>query len=451
MKKKKLTTDIINKMQSVKKQVMNSLSGDASELRDALIALFDELENAEDEFDINQFKSEIESIVAKYSDVPEATANAISKAVENVMKRIENSLPKSEQLTPAVKNQVAAAILKAHDKVDAQNRVKDVMVKNGISGLEFEAAVDYVVDWKIEDLNPLFGKLHKTMLSKFFYGEVDFADKDQIAHGWLKTNEGEKLIQQLTANGKRIDNDYIYKRQQFAFKDLDEIEQAGQLTQFLSMISKELDLMIVNAVVTAILVGDSVNASTDKIYTFETIGTKTASDAFTTVVTNSDADLAAYLTSIDASNLPPVSQRLATLRYVADQLWNPAGKEVLAVMSKRVLSSLAPRVIASGGDLVFRTKDEIAAELGVSDIFVTDVMPKTLDTEDAAKAGVIFIIPDGYHYKEVKAIDVAYPTYEKNVQNIQKERNMGGGIRDLYSTAVYRINGTKASSSSKKA
>lgn len=433
-----LTTAVIDKIKAARRAVINTLSDDASDLRDALIALFNELEASETVFDINQCKSEIESIVAKYSDVPEATANAIAKATESVLSRVMNSVP-GDKLPANVKNQVAAAILKSHDKVDAKNRVQAVLVENGITGLEFEAAVDYVIDWKIEDLNPLFAKFHKTMISKFFYTEIDLANVNHIAHQWKKDSNYNKLIQQLSVNPKKIDTDYIYKRQQFAFKDLDEIEEAGQLTTFLQMMSRELDAMIVNAIVIAILVGDTVNTGDDVINVFETIGTKTTSDLFTTVVGSDNADLAAYLTKINAASAPAVSKSMAALRYTRDKVHNPYGKEVVAIMSRGVLSELSPRIVAAGGDFVFRSKEEIAAELGVDDIYLTDVLPATLTAGDADKAAVVFLIPDGYWYKELKSISVAYPTYERNAQNIQKERNIGGKIHDMLSTAVYRV------------
>lgn len=441
MKKKVYSEQTINKLMAAKQKVMNTLSGDASELRDALVALFDELANREEEFDINQFKSEIENIVAKYSDVPEATADAIAKAVDNAVKRVQNALPAETKITPKVKNGIAAAILRSRDKNDAINRVKGLMAdtQNGIAGLEFEAVVDYVIDWKVEDLNPLFAKFKKTLINKFFYGEIDLTDAQQIAHGWLKSNEGEKLVQELEANPKTITTDYVYKRQKVAFKDLDEIEAAGQLSQFLAMVSKELDMMIINGIVIAILKGDSVNTANNKIRTFEAIGTKTTSDLFTAVVPSNDSDLAAYMTAIDATSAPQVSQRLAALKYTRDRIHNPYGKEVVAIMSRQLLSELSPRMVAAGGDFVFRSKEEVAAELGVDDIYLTDVMPATMEAGAADKTAVIFMIPDGYWYKEIKTLDVAYPKYEENVQNLQKERNIGGAIHDLLSTAIYVV------------
>lgn len=436
MKKKVYSERIINKLMTAKKQVLNTLSGDASELRDALVALFDELAEREEEFDINEFKDEIEKVVANYPQVPEATAEAIAKAVENAIERVTNSVKDTKEMPAKAKNAIAAAILRARDKVDAQNKVREAATANGISGLEFEALVDYVIDWKVEDLNPLFAKLHRTLLNKFFYGEIELDEAEQIAHGWLKSNDGQKLVQQLTTESKRITTDYVYKRQQVAFVDLDEIEQAGQLAQFLAMVSKELDLMIINACVIALLIGDQVNSANNKVRTFESIGTKTTSDLFTSVVKSSDTDLATYLASVSGQDTPDVSVRLATLRFVRDKIHNPYGKEVIAVMSRGVLSSLSPRIVAAGGDFVFRTKEEIAAELGVDDIYLTDVMPADMAAGSADKVPVIFMIPDGYWYKEVKTLEVAYPKYEENVQNLQKERNIGGAIHDLLSTAI---------------
>lgn len=437
MKKKKLSAEVINKIAVVKRQVINTLSGDASELRDALLALFDELANQEEELDINQFKSEIEQIVAQYSDVPEATANAIAKATENVLKRINSFMPADSQLTPKVKNEIVSAIFRSRDKINVQDNIEAVLVKNGITGLSFDGLTDYVITWKVADLNPLFAKLHPTMFTKFFYGEIDIKAAAQAAAQWDRTlannSSVEKLVQRLTVSAKKLTTDYIYKRQQFALADLDDIEAAGQLTEFLAMVSKELDIMIVNAIVMTILIGDQAHGSNDSITTFEEVGTKSASDPFTTVIYQNNGNLAQYLNEIGVTpSTPQPSVRMATLQYVRNCIYNPQGKEVVAIMNRNTFNTLTPRLLASGGDFVFRTKEEVASELGVDDIILLDILP-----DWANPSSVIFMIPDGYHYKEVKTLDVAYPSYEKNVQNIQKERNMGGAIHDLYSTAVY--------------
>ena len=62
--------------------------------------------------------------------------------------------------------------------------------------------------------------------------------------------------------------------------------------------------------------------------------------------------------------------------------------------------------------------------LGVDEIYVTSL----------AIVPTVFL-PDGYWIKEKNTISVSYPTWEHNVQNWQKERNMGGGVHDLKSVA----------------
>lgn len=442
-KKKKLSTEILNKIAVVKKQVINTLSGDASDLRDALLALFDALENQEEEFDINQFKSEIEKVIAEYSDVPEATANAIAKATENIIARVYDRIgiaTASAPLSAAIKNQIASAILRAHDKADAQNKVNAVLTKNDITGVTYEGLVDYVVDWKIEDLNPLFGKLHRTFINTFYYGEINASNYGESAKGWDPSQVSEKVIQDLQAKGKKIDTQYIYKRQRIGFKDLDAIEAAGQTSQFLAAMAKELDLMIVNAIIQCILAGDIANAGQpDEITSFEKLGWDTSlnaytSDTWTTVVEANDGGLASYISSVNPATT--ASTILATFRYVRDKIHNPYGKEVVACMTRDTLTLMSARVMAAGGDLVFRTKEEIAAELGVDEIFLVDYL-RTWGNSDSTIPQAVFFIPDGYWYKEDKVLDITYPKYEQNAMNYQKERNAGGAAHDILSAAVY--------------
>jgi hypothetical protein len=67
----------------------------------------------------------------------------------------------------------------------------------------------------------------------------------------------------------------------------------------------------------------------------------------------------------------------------------------------------------------------------VDEIYTTDI----IDAVNGSIWGLVFI-PAGYWVKEKNTISVVYPTYEKNVLNYQKERNIGGAIHDLYSSAV---------------
>jgi hypothetical protein len=229
----------------------------------------------------------------------------------------------------------------------------------------------------------------------------------------------EKIIQELQVTPKTITTDFVYKRQKMANKDLAEIERAGQTAIFLQWMSLELEQMIVNTIVMAVLVGDQVNASPHKITVFESIGTKDTTDAFT------------FVKTLASGATPTVSD----YRNIVDNMSNPYGKRKVLCMSQLDLTAISAFTYASGGTTHFRTKDEMAGQLGVDEIYVTDI----LQLLPGVKA--VCLIPDGYWFNEMQsqAIDVVYPTWEKNEMNYQKEKYIGGAIHDLLSTSVLKI------------
>jgi hypothetical protein len=246
--------------------------------------------------------------------------------------------------------------------------------------------------------------LKKVNFSKFFYTAQDFNDADVVAHGWDKTSENEKLIQQLTVNGKRIDTQYIYKRQQIAFEDLDDIEESGSTATFLRWLDEELDRQIVNAIV-AVMLGDTTHFT--DITTIEPLVGTGVTDVFRTAVTVTN----------------PAAITFAEARSIADAVIAGRGAKWM-VMSQTQLTALAKFKYASGGDDVFRSKEEVAAMLGVERIYVTD-----------KATGVVCFIPSEYWVKEKNAMQVSYPKYEFNVMNYQRERNIGGAVHGLKSVA----------------
>jgi hypothetical protein len=245
-------------------------------------------------------------------------------------------------------------------------------------------------------------------------------DAKAIAKGWLKTNEGQKAIQELTAKGKKIDTQYVYKIQQMAAEDLARIRKAGKENTIIGYVTNELRRVVVNTIVMAILVGDSVNKGTAQVTSFESIGTKTATDAFTLVQTASAAELS-----------------VKEIRLLADQLHNPFGHEKVAVMCATQKTKLAAYRYAAGGDEYYRTDEELAGQLGVDAIYTTSLVPE---------GGVILLIPEEYWVLEEDEIDVAYPKYEENKVNWQYERLCGGAIHGLASSAVLRPKGGSGSS-----
>ena len=398
---------------AIKRRVANAFSEKGQEAADAIRALIDELESAEVEVDETALAEKIQEVLANAepnTKTEEAIANAIAKRMQAITDTVG-----AKNLSAAVKNQISAAILRAASKEEVKNAVNAVLVKNDVTGLTFEDVVDYAVVESWGDLNPIFKQLHKTFFTKFFYNGQDVKTATLLAKQWDKSGDTEKKIQEIAVTGKQILTKYIYKRQRAAQEDLDEIEKAGGLTNFLRFINEELDRMIVNTIVMAILIGDNVNELADRVTTFETIGSKNASDLFTKVL-NPEGD----------------TVTLKDFRRACDAVKNPNGKRKVAILSTSMLSQISEFKYSGTGTIMYRSTDEVAKQLGVDEVILCDL----LDPEEGIYG--IVMLPDGYWYNEKNAISVAYPKYEENVMNYQKERNIGGAIHDLFSTAVLK-------------
>ena len=400
-------------LSAIKRRVANAFSEKGQEAADAIRALIDELESAEVEVDETALAEKIQEVLANAepnTKTEEAIANAIAKRMQAITDTVG-----AKNLSAAVKNQISAAILRAASKEEVKNAVNAVLVKNDVTGLTFEDVVDYAVVESWGDLNPIFKQLHKTFFTKFFYNGQDVKTATLLAKQWDKTGDTEKKIQEIAVTGKQILTKYIYKRQRAAQEDLDEIEKAGGLTNFLRFINEELDRMIVNTIVMAILIGDNVNELADRVTTFETIGSKNVSDLFTKVL-----------------NPEGETVTLKDFRRACDAVKNPNGKRKVAILSTSMLSQISEFKYSGTGTIMYRSTDEVAKQLGVDEVILCDL----LDPADGIYG--IVMLPDGYWYNEKNAISVAYPKYEENVMNYQKERNIGGAIHDLFSTAVLK-------------
>ena len=406
MKKKLIQVkDFADKMDAIKRRVKNAFSEEGAEAAAAIRDLIDELENAEIEIDERELVARIEEVIRAFNGrLDEEIPANVAEEIANRIKAMENTMPVSDKLTPAVKNQVAAAILRAKGKEAIKDAVNGVLVKNGITGLTFNETIDFAINDNWGDSDELFAALRKVQFSKFFYTEDDFNDADVVAHGWSKSSETEKEIQQLTVQGKTIATQYIYKRQQIAFEDLDDIEESGNTATFLRWLDEELDRQIVNAII-AVMLGNTTDFT--DITTIESLPGAGTTDAFRTAVTVAD----------------PTAVTFTEARAIVDAVVAGRGAKWL-VMTQAQLTAIAAFVYASGGDTIYRSKEEVAAMLGVDRIYVTD-----------KAIGVVCFIPEEYWVKEKNAMQVSYPKYEFNVMNYQRERNIGGAIHGLKSVA----------------
>lgn len=404
MKKKFVSIKNFADLSAIRRQINNAFSEKGAEVAKALNDLLTELEGSDVEVNEEELKAKVEEI---FKNLMPNTEEVVANALAKKMAEIKNAI--NPELSVEVKNQITAAILRSK-KEEVKNAVNEVLVKNGVTGMTFENAVDYVVSESWGNLNPLLMMFKKVPYTKFFYNSADLSEAKILAKQWDKSGTSEKKIQEIEVNGKTINTKYVYKRQAIAQEDMDEIERVGEGTNFLRFINEELDRQIANTIVKTILVGDSTNAAADRLTTFESISTKSASDVFTTIVTG--------------------SATLAKVREASDKVKNPNGLKKVAIMSQTTLTAISTYIAATGATEDYRSKEEIAGKIGVDEIVVVDVLPATTHA--------IIMIPEEYWYVEKNSLAVSYPKYEMNQINYQKERNCGGAIHGLYSTAVLK-------------
>lgn len=404
MKKKFVSIKNFADLSAIRRQINNAFSEKGAEVAKALNDLLTELEGSDVEVNEEELKSKVEEI---FKNLMPNTEEVVANALAKKMAEIKNAI--NPELSVEVKNQITAAILRSK-KEEVKNAVNEVLVKNGVTGMTFENAVDYVVSESWGNLNPLLAMFKRVPYTKFFYNSADLSEAKILAKQWDKSGKTEKAIQEIEVNGKTINTKYVYKRQAIAQEDMDEIERVGEGTNFLRFINEELDRQIANTIVKTILVGDSTNEAGDRLTTFESIGTKSVSDVFTSVVNG--------------------SATLADVRSASDKVKNPNGLKKVAIMSQTTLTAISTYIAATGATEDYRSKEEIAGKIGVDEIVVVDVLPETTHA--------IVMIPEEYWYVEKNSLAVSYPKYEMNQINYQKERNCGGAIHGLYSTAVLK-------------
>ena len=416
MKKK-----LMNLVASMKK-VANSLTEDARAQWDEMVASVQELVDSADEHNITELNDKIAEIEAKYAKQNEEIAERIQKLRNELSAQMQQGAKNvKDALTPAVCKAIANAIMNSRGVRNTLESIEKVCVENGIevrkkntvTGLSYAEIIDYALQLKQENNDEIFDALYKTNRSKFFYGELDPTAPANIAKQWDKNSESHKAEQELALNGKAISTAYIYKLQSLANEDLDDAREAGQEAELLRDIREELMRAVKGLAVRAILVGDAVNPNGSQVTVFETIGAKTRTDLFTTVL----APAAANTVSLG-------DVRKAAAKVKTERKW--------AVMTSDLKLALSEFVYASGGTPTFLTDEELAKQIGVDRVIAKDFIG------DIDGLHVVIFDPNEYWVKEKNVIDTPFPECRDNRQGYVYEINMGGAIHGLKSTAVLR-------------
>ena len=394
------------------KSIKNYFNDNASEASSQIIELIKRLEEAEVEVDEKTLYEEIKALFEKEvpeaveevieAEVEEQVANAIAKFRQGL--EVKNTVDKKE-----LKNNIAKAVMSTRNREDAMKAYKEIT--NGItftSGDFTNPVVDYTISNKWFEDDELFNALNKTQITKFFYTTQDWDDTYAKASEWVKTSTDPKTIQELTVSPKTISTSYIYKRQQIAQEDLDDIMDSGNLGEFLDWTSWELRRHVIDMIVAGVL-------GTKSLTNIEGIKTSGTSTPFVVDYGKTGAsavDVSSYIT-------------IDNVRGLCDEV--VANGQKWLVVNPKDFTKLAKHIYASGGTSMYHTEEELAKMVGVDKIYKTNLIDE---------GRVICFIPSEYWVKIKNTLNLAYPQYEHNAQNLQYEINLGGKIHGLLSAAV---------------
>lgn len=411
MKKDFLVT--VGRLQGIK----NALTGDAKDFADAVLAAFQSMQDDDQEHGVEELTAKVEEIAGEYVSKQDVEKK-IAEVRESILRMVRaNGAGEQSKLTPEIAKQVANAILRSRSHAEAFAALDGVIAKNDLTGITYQGLVDYTLNIKQEDADEVFDALSVTPFTKWFYGELDEKNAEQVAKQWDKSQQKgiTKDLQTLALNGKSIECKEVYKMQRIANSDLNAAEEAGQQVQLLASVSGELRKAIKSAAVRAILIGDKVNIGNKQITSFETIGTKKATDVFTTVLNPEGAEV----TLVDL---------LRTVKAVkTERKW--------LFITSALEVQLRKMLYAAGGTATIIGLEDMAKMIGVERVINKDYLAE----EEGLHA--IVMSPDEYRVKIRKTNEVPFPEWKENAQYLLAEMDMAGAIHGIKSTAVLRAVG----------
>ena len=410
----------------------NFLSEDGKALAEAIGTVIAEAENSEEEVSAeelnNRIKAAFEALKPEEKD-PEKTAEEVAET-ENFKLAVNRIL--SENVTSkgakgssylssanAVKDFARTIHISASGEEFRENW-RAVLTKNGVTGIAYPEQVEAGINTAWANANGLFMALRYVSPREFriMYSAAD--TKDQLAHGH-KVGASKKE-QVIPAQGKKLSLQMIYKWLPVNRLDMQAMEQPEVFVQW---VTTELTERLLYTIERTIVAGDpNASVTADAITCFESIGTKTAADAFTLYY--------GLNTSATAAKVTDVYKMLIT---AALEIRNN-GRDTWLFINKTDLGALLTADFNVTGVPIGVGLDTLAARLGVAKVVAVDYLAGSLTKAGQKGTAAVFITPDLYYRIGGDLFGDTWTIFEKNQQGYMAEVATGGGIAGLESTAV---------------
>ena len=405
-------TYLINALTSIKKGLANSITEDGKALVSEIQAIITEME-ADTDVEFNA-----EDVMAKVSELAKKAgaeaAAEVASSFEGKFKKIENKMDKS-----VLRNSFATALRNSAGKGKGAfaEEFKTLCVENGITGLPSMLEVFPEIQTKFEQTS-ILSKLRKLGNYSIKIGVSVQEDSDTDVRAKGHVEGAQKGDQSLELTPKTISLGAIYKK--ISVPKLVSY-QTGDDTALFQWLANELVERIDNEIQRVILVGDGrANNHADKISSFETIGTKTATDAYTVYATVTNA-------------LPTLAQ----IRAVVDQMDN--SKPITMYAHPAVITDLQEFIYGAGCSVQYITDETLASQLGINEIVRTKMLAGAVPGAASVVPAIVLIQHDSYGYVGSDLFSVNYELWEYNNDVLLSEIFAGGAIIKPLSTGLVTI------------
>ena len=407
--KKTYFTRLLN---SIKAGLMkNTVTPEAQALIDEINSILSELQNDPDiEYSADDLKARISELLAtQVAEMENKLKNTfqIKNSVDNVKYR--------KMFADAMRNAAGRG------KGAFAEEFNKICVKNGITGMPSVGEVFPEILTKFEQTSMLskLRKLGQYSLQIPVSVQED-SDVNVRAKGHAVLTNA-KNDENLVITPKTLSLGAIYKKISVPKLLSYQVQDDTALFQWLV---EELISRIDNEIQRAILVGDGrASDSADKINSFETIGTKTAADAYTV-----------YKNKVAA--LPT----LVDVRYLIDDM--STDRPISIYANPKMITNLKTYVAASGGSVTYMTDEVLADQLGVAEIIRTRMLTTAIPTDTSKNPVLIAMQHDNYGYVGNDLFTVDYEKWDYNADVFLAEIFAGGGIIKPLSTGLITVSKT---------
>lgn len=411
----------------------NFLSEDGKALAEAIGEVIAEAENSEEEISAEELdkriKAAFEALKPEEEKKPEETAEEITEtenfklAVNRILS--ENAAGKGAKGSSylASKNAVKDFARTIHTSASGEEfreNWRAVLAKNGVTGMAYPEQVEAGINTAWATANGLFMALRYVSPREFriMYSAADTAA--QLAHGHKVG--ATKKEQVIPAQGKKLSLQMIYKWLPVNRLDMQALEQPEV---FIQWVTTELTERLLYTIERTIVAGDpNASVTEDAITCFESIGTKTAADAFTLYYGTNTSTTAAKVTDL-----------YKMLITAALEIRNN-GRDTWLFINKTDLGALLTADFNVTGVPIGAGLDTLAARLGVAKVVAVDYLAGSLTKAAQKGTAAVFITPDLYYRIGGDLFGDTWTIFEKNQQGYMAEVATGGGIAGLESTAV---------------